>query len=66
MGEWIEKQTKPEPVFSHVVHGRNAGCLPAVGAAKSDLERGTREEPNVLAQGREAGLPAERPSGAAG
>ena len=46
MGELLGKETWPELVFSHVVHGRNAGCLRAVGAAKSDLERGTREEPN--------------------
>ena len=46
MGELLEKETGPEPVFSHVVRGRNAGCLHAVGAAKSDLKRGTREEPN--------------------
>ena len=47
MGELLEKETGSEPVFSHVVRGRNAGCLHAVGAAKSDLERGTREEPNA-------------------
>ena len=48
MGELLEKETWPEPVFSHVVRGQNAGCLHAVGAAKSDLERGTGEEPNAL------------------
>ena len=48
MCELLEKETGPEPVFSHVVRGRNAGSLHAVGAAKSDLKRGTREEPNAL------------------
>ena len=48
MGELLEKETRPEPVFSHVVGGRNAGCLRAGGAAKSHLERGTREEPNFF------------------
>ena len=47
MGEPLEKEAGSEPVFSHVVRGRNAGCLHAVGAAKSDLKRGTREEPNA-------------------
>jgi len=56
MGELLEKETSPEPVFSQVVRGRNAGCLHAVGAAKSDLERGTREEPNYKGKGRPFGV----------
>ena len=51
MGELLEKETCPEPVFSHVVHGPNTGCLDAVGTAKSDLKRGTREEPNAEVRG---------------
>ena len=51
MGELPGKETRPELLFSHVVRGRNAGCLPAVGAARSDLERGTREEPNTQVRG---------------
>ena len=38
-------------MFSHVVRGRNSGYLHAVGAAKSDLKRGTREEPNAWLTG---------------
>ena len=54
MGELLRKRAWPEPVFSHVVRSRNAGCLPAVGAAKSDLNRDTREEPNADVKGRRA------------
>lgn len=63
MGELPGKETRPELLFSHVVRGRNAGCLPAVGAARSDLERGTREEPNYQGKGRALGQRKARSGG---
>ena len=63
MGELLRKRAWSEPVTSHVVRGRNAGCLHAVGAAKSDLERGTRGEPNAQVQGRPLGLAEARTGG---
>ena len=38
MGELLERDGLRTSVLSHVVRGRNAGCLHAVGAAKSCID----------------------------